>query len=394
MSIKIRNITIVLYFMVAAVIYAETVPVYFGTFTSGSRSKGIYRSEFDLETGQLSDPVLAAEADDPTFLVLNRSGSALYAVNLSNYRRGVNAYSINENTSALTFINTQSSAGRNPCHISLDKSGEYVLVANYTGGNASVLPVNKNLGVDKAAYTVADHGKGKDPRRQDGPKVHSIITSPDNRFAFVADLGIDKIMIYSFDVRTGKLTPNNPAFVEVEPGSGPRHMAFHPTAKYAYVINELSSTITAFDYNFKSGELTPIQTISTVPWSFKGTNYPAEIAVHPTGKFLYGSNRGNDSIAVYSISSADGKLKLVEHETDDIVKPINFCIDPTGRFMLVANQDDDSIVVFKIDPRTGGLSETDSKIMIYSPACIRFLIKETVIINPPAYFREESGIRL
>jgi 6-phosphogluconolactonase len=252
-------------------------------------------------------------------------------------------------------------------------AGKNVLVANYGSGSASVIPIQSNGALAEPAGFVQHQGSSANPRRQKGPHAHSINVSPDNRFAFVADLGVDKIMIYKLDIEKGTIKKNNPPFAKLKPGAGPRHFTFHPNGKYAYVINELDCTITAFNYEPNSGALSDIQTITTLPNYFDGKNTCAEVRVHPTGRFLYGSNRGHDSIAVYRINQNNGTLTFVEHETADIKTPRNFNIDPAGKFCIVANQAGDSVVVFRINQKTGELGPTEHKISIARPVCVRFL---------------------
>ncbi|NQT00869.1 MAG: lactonase family protein [Planctomycetes bacterium] len=361
-------------FMALSTVSAKSLPVYFGTYTGGDNSsKGIYRSVLDLRTGKLSEPVLAAEARNPSFLEIHPNGKFLYAVSESGRAGSVSAYSIDKDTGNLKLLNQQSSGGAGPCHVSIDHAGRNVLVANYGSGSASAIPIKSNGRLGKPTGFAQHTGSSVNPRRQKEPHAHSINVSPDNRFAFVADLGIDKIMIYRLDTEKGTIEKNSPPFTKVKPGAGPRHFAFHPNGKYAYVINELDYTVTAFAYEPASGTLTDIQTITTLPSGFDGSNSCAEVRVHPNGKFLYGSNRGHDSIVVYRINSAKGTLTFVEHETADIKTPRNFNIDPTGRFCLVANQGKNSIVVFRINQKTGALEPTGNKISIGRPVCVRFL---------------------
>ena len=353
---------------------AESLDVYFGTYTaSGNSSKGIYRSILNLETGKLSEPVLVAEAKNPSFLEIHPNGPFLYAVSETGGDGTVSAYAIDEDTGSLNFINQQSSGGAGPCHVSIDHAGRNVLVANYGGGSVSVIPIKSNGELAKPTGFARHKGSSVNLRRQKEPHAHSINVSPDNRFAFAADLGIDKIMIYRLDIEKGTIVAGDPPFAEVRPGAGPRHFTFHPNGKYAYVINELDCTMTAFTYDSASGALKEIQTITTLPNGFNGSNTCAEVRVHPSGKFLYGSNRGHDSIVCYRVDLADGTLTLIEHETSDIKVPRNFNIDPTGRFCLVANQGMDNVVVFRINQETGALEPKDSRISIAKPVCVRFL---------------------
>ncbi len=355
---------------------ARSVWVYFGTYTGGADgSRGIYRSELDLDTGRLSDPVLATEAANPSFLEIHPSGRFLYAVSEEGGSGRVGAYAIGADTADLRLLNQQPSGGNGPCHVSLDHAGRYVLVANYGSGSAAAIPITPDGRLAAPTGFVQHAGSGPNPRRQRGPHAHSINVSPDDRFAFVADLGIDKIMIYRLDGEAGTLAANDPAFIQVEPGAGPRHFAFSPNGRYAYVINELAGTITAFSYDSSSGALAAIQTLSTLPSGFDGSNTCAEIRIHPNGLFLYGSNRGHDSIAVYRLDPARGTLAFVEHETAGVKTPRNLNLDPTGTFCLVANQDGNNVVVFRVEPKTGALEPTGHRIAIAKPVCVRFLAR-------------------
>ena len=355
-------------------VYAESLPVYFGTYTSGKNSsKGIYRSVLDTETGELSAPVLAAEAMNPSFIEIHPGGKFLYAVSESGDAGTVSTFAIDPDTGNLKLLNSRPSGGSGPCHVNIDRSTKNVLVTNYGSGSVSVIPIAADGSLAEPTGFVQHEGASVNPQRQNGPHAHSVNLSPDNRFAFVADLGIDKIMIYKLNVDKGTITANDPAFAKVKPGAGPRHFAFGADGRYAYVINEMGGTVTAFAYEPASGTLTEIQSITTLPDGFAGSSSCAEVRVHPSGRFLYGSNRGHDSIAVYRIDPAKGTLTFVEHERAGIKTPRNFNIDPTGKFCLVANQDGNSIVVFRIDQKTGALEPTGHKISIGRPVCIRFL---------------------
>jgi len=358
--------------MTASLAFAESIPVYFGTYT-GQSSKGIYRSTLDLETGRLAEPALVAEVASPSFLEIHPGGRYLYAVSETGGGGVVTAFAIDAASGGLARLNQQPSGGNGPCHISIDRTGRVALVANYGSGSAAVLPIQAD-GRLGAPTGVAQHeGSSVNPKRQREPHAHSFNVSPDNRFGYVADLGIDKIMIYRLDAEKGTLAANDPPFARTKPGAGPRHFAFHPNGRFAYVINELDCTVCALAYDPASGALKEIQSAPTLPEGFAAGNTCAEVRVHPGGKFVYGSNRGHNSIAVYRVDPQKGTLTFVEHETAGIKTPRNFNIDPTGRFCLVASQDADSVAVFRIDPETGALEPTGNAITVGKPVCIRFL---------------------
>jgi 6-phosphogluconolactonase len=255
----------------------------------------------------------------------------------------------------------------------VDVRGKNVLVANYNSGSAAVLPVKEDGSLAEASSVVQHSGSGPDPSRQRGPHAHSINVSPDNRFAIVADLGLDNVFVYRFDSDKGLLEPNDPPYVKVAPGAGPRHFAFHRDGRFAYVINEMASTVTAFAYDRSRGVLKELQTITTLPKGFTGRSTTAEVQVHPSGRYLYGSNRGHDSVAVFSIDAREGTLTLVEITPTQGKTPRNFGIDPTGAFLLAAHQDTDNVVVFRVDAKTGRVTPTGQILEVGSPVCVKFL---------------------
>ena len=257
--------------------------------------------------------------------------------------------------------------------MTVDRAGKNVLVANYGGGSVACLPIKEDGSLGEATSFIQHEGSGPNPKRQQGPHAHSINVDAANRFAVAADLGLDKLLVYRLDAAAGKLTPNDPPFVAMAPGAGPRHFAFHPGGRYAYAINELNSTVTAMTYDADRGVLKAIQSITTLPEGFAGVNYPAEVQVHPSGKFVYGSNRGHDSIATFAVDAATGKLTSVAHEPTQGKNPRNFGIDPSGRYLLAANQDGNNVVVFRIDAKTGKLTPTGSSIQVTAPVCIKML---------------------
>lgn len=351
-----------------------TLRVYLGTYTNG-KSQGIYVSSLDLKTGQLSKPVLAAEAKNPSFLAIDPTGQFVVAVNeISDLDGkpvgGVSSFAIEADSGKLQALSQQPSGGAGPCHVSFDRTGKFVLAANYGGGSCCVLPIDSDGKLGAMTGFQQHTGQGAVLPRQKDPHAHSINVSPDNRFAFCADLGLDKILIYNL-TKEGKLEPNDPAFAKTQPGGGPRHFAFHPTGKLAFSNLEITSSVTSFAYDAEKGTLTEVQTISTLPEPTPG-NSTAETQVHPNGKFLYVSNRGHNSIAVFEIAE-DGHLKAVGHQGKGISIPRNFAIDPTGQFALVANQSGDSVLVFAINQQTGMLEPTDHRIDVPAPVCVKMM---------------------
>ncbi len=351
--------------------------VYVGTYTNKNRSKGIYAFRFDAGTGKLDPLGLVGEMANPSFVAIHSNNRWLYAVSEMADGHGkttgsVSSFSIDTKSGKLTLRNTVDSKGDGPCFVRTDHTGKNVLVANYNSGSAAVLPIKEDGTLAEASAVVQDHGTGADKERQEGPHAHSFNVSPDNRFAVCCDLGTDKVMVYHFDAAKGSLTPNDPPFASLKPGSGPRHFDFHPSARYAYSINELASTITAFNYDKAKGSLTEIQTVSTLPPDFKGENTTADIHAHPSGKFLYGSNRGHNSIAVYSVAPGTGKLTYVENTSTQGGVPRSFGLDPTGKWLISADQDVDTLVVFSIDQKTGRLTPTGQKVACGMPVCVKF----------------------
>jgi 6-phosphogluconolactonase len=353
---------------------ADTCLVYIGTYTR-AQSKGIYVSRLDMATGTLTSPELAIATANPSFLVLHPNHRFLYAVGeTSGPSNGVvNAFGIDSKTGALTLLNQQTSAGRGPCHLAVDKTGACVLVANYGSGVVAALPIHADGSLGAPTTSIQHQGSGTDPKRQEKPHAHGVGFDLANRRAFCADLGLDKILIYQFDPSKATITPNDPPFGSVKPGAGVRHFVFNAQGRRLYAINELNSTITAFDYEPEHGALTEFQTISTLPEKFSGPNTGAEVAIHPNGRFFYGSNRGDNSIVAYTIDDSTGKLTVVQHQSTLGKTPRDFRIDPTGDFLLAANQDSNTVVVFRIDQTSGRLSPTGQSIEISSPTCVTFV---------------------
>jgi len=343
----------------------------------------------DLSNGELRHLSTAKGVVNPSFLAVDRKRRILYAVNevteFSGQQSGaVSAFSIDPKTGELTFLNQQPSGGGAPCYVWIDKTGRFVLLANYVGGNAAVLPIARDGTLGPATEVVQHRGAGLNPGRQEGPHTHSIVLDHANRYAFAADLGIDRIMIYRFDDKKGKLIPAEQPSIALKPGAGPRHFTFHPNGRHAYVINELDSTLTTFTYNASRGALSAVQTVPTVPAGFSGPNSCADVHVAPSGKFLYGSNRGNDSIVVFAIDDRTGVLSYIENTPTDGKFPRNFVIDPTGAYLLAANQHSDTIVSFRINPSSGRLTPTGHVAEVPSPVCLKLI---------PAFLESENQTR-
>ena len=352
---------------------AQDFLVYIGTYTSGE-SEGIYLYRLNTANGELTYLSKTTGIENPSFLAIHPGGKYLYSVSQVRSHSGeIFAYQIARKTGELTFLNKQSSEGAGPCHVLVDHSGKWVLAANYTGGTVSMLPIMEDGSLGPVTDVKKHHGSSVNPDRQKEPHPHSIWVSPDNRFAFVPDLGMDKIMIYKLDLVNGKLLPNDPAFFKAAPGSGPRHFTFHPSGKFAFVISELASTITSMKYDSTSGALTKIETVSTLPAGWTGESYCADIHTSPDGKFVYGSNRGHNSIAVFSFNEKSEKLSLIECESVQGNWPRNFAIDPSGTFLLAANERSNNIVTFRIDKNSGKLTPTGHQAKVSMPVCLKLI---------------------
>lgn len=348
---------------------AGHVPLYFGTYTNGP-SKGIYRGSLDLETGKIKNLGLAVHADNPSFLVVHPHKPWVFAV--SEIKDGkVSAYSIQDDGS-LVLQNQRSTEGAAPCHVSLDRSGRIVLVANYSSGNIASYTVDLDGFLSEPVSVIQHEGSSAHPKRQKGPHAHSIDVDTTNKRVFVADLGIDKLLMYDLD-RKGTLTPSTPAFMSLEPRSGPRHVAQHFNGGNIYVLNEMNRSIAAFAQDKEDGELALLQRIDTLPEGAKPKGSTAEIAIHPTGRYLYASNRGHDSIAAYSINVFTGRLTLIGHTSIIGQTPRHFAISPDGRFLLAAGQNSSSVHSFRIDAATGALRPVFAgSVSVPNPVCIVF----------------------
>ena len=347
-----------------------------GTYTRG-KSTGIYVYDFDGRDGS-ARIVDSVQTSNPSYLAVAPDQKEVYAV--SEVVRGgnsgqVKAFSFNRKTGHLSLVNGEPSMGDNPCYIAVDKTGKWVFVGNYTSGTLALLPIEKNGRLGTPITSFAHKGHGPNPDRQEGPHVHSTVISPDNRWLFVPDLGVDSLVAYAFDAGIGSLKRSPDHSVKLADGSGPRHFDFHPNKKWAYLIQEMAGTITAFSYS--KGRLKVIQTISTLPPGYAGTFTSADVHVSRDGKFLYASNRdSSNTIAIFRIDQRNGTLSLAGHQPCLGRTPRNFNFDPSGNYLLVANQNSDDIVVFSIDHRTGLLSDTGKRIWIGSPVCVKWIEKE------------------
>jgi 6-phosphogluconolactonase len=353
--------------------------VYIGTYT-GEKSQGIYRARLDLASGTVSEPEVAAATTNPSFLALHPTRRFLYAGNeVGKFRDeatgSVSAFALDARTGALTPLNQEASGGGGPAHVSVDTSGKVLLVANYGGGSVASLPIQADGSLKPAASVIKHEGASVHPKRQTKPYAHSIKVDPSNTFAYAADLGADKIFIYRLDANAATLTPATPPAAASTPGAGPRHMALSATGTFLYAINELSLTVTVFARDAKTGALTEVQTIGTLPQGVAADPAfsTAEVVVHPSGRFLFGSNRGHDSLVVFAIDQGTGKLTLVEHEPTQGRTPRGFGIDPTGQYLLAGNQRSDSVVVFRIDGKTGALTPTGQTLTVGSPVSFVFV---------------------
>lgn len=338
-------------------------PVYIGT-----GADGIYLADFNAETGILTEPKLAAPFKSPGFLALHPEKPILYSIGGNNK---VAAFTVGDNNS-LTLLGDADAGGAGPCHLVVDASGNTLAVANYGGGSITTIRLGEDGRIGNIVSNIQIEGSGPNPNRQKEPHAHGVYFDKTNRFLFVPDLGIDKTLIYKFDPATSEITPHDPDSLIAPPGSGPRHMAFSPDEKHAYVINELTNTVTVAEFNKQAGSFTDIQTIATLPADFKEHSTTAEIEVHPNGKFVYGSNRGHDSIVVFKRDPETGKLSFLQHAPCGGKTPRHFAIDPSGKWLLCGHQRSNTISVLSLDPETGILGEPKNTVSTPSPICILF----------------------
>jgi len=348
---------------------AEDLSVLFGTHVSGP-GLGFSIAHFDTTTGVLTKPKFLLEASAPAYFVFAKGGRMLYTCNSPGF---VSAYKVDPAKEELTFLNQQPSGGGDPSYISLDKTEKYVFVANYQGGSIAAWALKPDGSLGERTAFIQHSGHGVNPLRQTHAYAHSIVIDPSNRFALVADLGLDKLFIYKFDVANGSLTPNNPAYVDITPGDGARHVIFHPNGRWVYLVTEMGNTVHLFNWDGQHGTLTEKQSISTLPADFHGVSTSADIKTSPDGRFLYTSNRGYDSIAVFSINQEDGRLTSIQYMPSGGKWPRNFELDPSGHWMIATNHNSNNAAVFQIDQKTGKLTAVGKPVDVPFPFSPRFL---------------------
>jgi len=362
--------------------------VYIGTYTEPIRfgtgkifqgkGEGIYVYRMDQTSGAMEPVNKATGITNPSYLAFDSTRHFLYTVNelktFENKPTGtVSAFAVDPKTGKLEFLNKRMTHGTDPCHVLVDKKGRYVFVANFMSGSVCVLPVLEDGSLGEACDFIQHQGSSIDPVRQQGPHAHSVTLDEAGRFAFVPDLGLDKVMAYKFHPKRGMLEPNEVPWVKMKPGAGPRHVAFHRSGKFAFLINELNSTLASLSYDGRRGAFKVLQIVPTLPEGYQGESTCADVQVSPWGTFVYGSNRGHDSIVIYRINQRTGRLTYVGHQSTQGKTPRSFGVDPSGRFLLAANQDSDSVVTFRIGPRSGKLLPTGHAMQVPTPVCVKFL---------------------
>ena len=378
---------------------ANEMLVYVGTYTESIRfgsgkvlegkGEGIYRYRMHPATGALEFDSKTTGVVNPSYIAVDPTQRFLYAVNeLKTYEDKptgtVSAFAVDSRSGKLEFLNKQLTHGTDPCHVVVDGKSRYIFVANFMSGSVCVLPVRKDGSLGEATDFVQHLGSSVDPVRQRGPHAHSVTLDKAGRFAFVPDLGLDKLMVYAFDRTRGMLEPHAVPWIKVKPGAGPRHVALHPSGRFAFLINELDSTVTALSFRGKKGVFKELQVVPTLPAGFQGESTCADVQVAPSGRFVYASNRGHDSLVIYRIDGRTGRLAYVGHQSTQGKTPRQFEIDPTGRFLLVANQDTDRVVTFRIDPQTGNLAPTGQVVQVPTPVCVKFLLRRGRPLAPRA----------
>lgn len=368
-----RGFLILLAAVLAGPALAADLFVYFGSHGKGPNI-GFSLAHFDTETGRLTTPVFLQEAVAPAYFIIRPDGKRLYTCN-SDPGSSVGAYAIDPVTARLTFLNQKPSGGGDPSYVSLDATGRYLMVANYLGGSIAVFALQPDGSIGERTAFVQHTGASVNPSNQTRAHAHSIRVDPTNRFVLVADLGVDKVFVYRLDPKIGALQSNDPAFASVAPGAGPRHTAFHPNGRYVYLINQMGGSIVRFGWDSNRGALTQFETISTLPEGAQVTSTgAAEIAIHPSGKFLYATNRGHNSVAVFSVQPETGRLTPIQHISTQGKTPRNCEFDPAAKWLLVTNQDSNNAVVFRIDQKTGRLTQAGQPVPVPAPFCERFLL--------------------
>lgn len=366
---------------------AEKALVYIGTYTEPilfgtgkvlmGKGKGIYVCEMDLQSGRMRLVGVKEQVVNPSYIAFGHNGNHIYAVNELKTYNGqasgtVSAFRLGQQPSDMEFLGLRLTMGTDPCHVAIDRSGKFLAVANFRTGSVAIFPILSDGSLGERTAFVQHTGSSIDPKRQTGPHAHSIIFDPSNRYLLVPDLGIDKVVVYEFDSATGSIASSQKRSVSVTAGSGPRYLEYHPSGAFAYLINELNSTVTAFTVD-QEGLLSEIQNIRTLPEGYEGESTCADLHIAPSGQYLYASNRGHDSLAMFAINAQTGMLTAIGHISTHGRIPRNFVIDPSGRFVLVANQDSDNIAVFEIDSRNGLLAYTGIEVEVPTPVCVRFL---------------------
>jgi 6-phosphogluconolactonase len=350
--------------------------VYLGSYTGPGRGEGISLFRQDPHSGDLSPALAVTPTDNPSFLALHPSRPVLYAVHETSPGEGpgpgVSAFAVDPATGHLSHLNRQPSQGTSPCFVSLDPTGRHVLVANYGDGTLAVFPVREDGSLGEATDVVQHRGSGPHPRRQQHPHAHSVQFDPGGRFVLACDLGIDRVLVYRLDPATGRLSPNDPPSAATSPGGGPRHLAFHPDGRFAYVNDEITSALDVFAYDPQRGALDLLQNASTLPPDFAGNNSTAQVKVHPSGRYVFVSNRGHDSIARFGVDATAGEATPLGHVPTQGRTPRNFNLDPTGAFLYAANENGDTVVTFRVDAASGSLTPTGNVTPTPAPVCVLF----------------------
>lgn len=353
--------------------------MFVGTYTRGGGSKGIYVFQMDGESGSMTQVHVEEGISNPSFLAIHPNHKFLYAVNEVAESSGVpggalTAYSIDASSGRLKRINRQSTGGPGPCHVGIDATGRYAVVANYNGGSVCMLPIDEDGSLKPSSHFIQHYGGTKvNPQRQEKAHAHSANLDPGNRFVVINDLGLDQLRVYEMDLEAGKLAFKEGSSVKSTPGAGPRHLDFHPNGRYAYAINELGSTLTAYRYDAAAGRLAKLNELSTLPKGYQGENTTADVHVSPDGNFVYGSNRGHNTLAIFRINGSDGSIKYVDDQSTGGKTPRNFAIHPDGKYLYAANQDSDSIIQFEVNHSTGELTPVGREIRCPMPVCLKFM---------------------